>query len=117
MASDTIHQSPPLPPFQTPIADFSSQTGETFVVYTDEQQLGYEEKVLSLISQNSGKVRFVDLLQLAGGNSHKQVLYKALANLAHQGKIKRLKGIGKKNIEYFYHDSNKIKIPTVRTYY
>jgi len=116
MASDIVQENPK-PSARIPITELSSTLKETFVIYNDEQQFLYEEKVFSLISQNSGKLRFVDLLEIAGGNSHKQVLYKALANLAHKGNIKRLKGIGKKNIEYFYHDSSKIKIPTVRTYY
>lgn len=69
----------------------------------------YEELVFSLISNNNGKLTFVDVLELVGGPPHKNILYKALASLARQGKIERIRGIGKKRIEFYYYDRKKIK--------
>lgn len=69
----------------------------------------YEELVFSLISNNNGKLTFVDVLELVGGPPHKNILYKALASLARQGKIERIRGIGKKRIEFYYYDKKKIR--------
>ena len=69
----------------------------------------YEELVFSLISNNNGKLTFVDVLELVGGPPHKNILYKALASLARQGKIERIRGIGKKRIEFYYYDRKKLK--------
>lgn len=69
----------------------------------------YEELVFSLISNNNGKLTFVDVLELVGGPPHKNILYKALASLARQSKIERIRGIGKKRIEFYYYDKKKIR--------
>lgn len=74
-----------------------------------EQLPAYEEMVFSLITNNNGKLRFVDVLELVGGPPHKNILYKALASLARQGKIERIRGIGKKRIEFYYFDRKKLK--------
>jgi hypothetical protein len=71
----------------------------------------YEEIVFTIITGNNGKLRFVDLLELVGGTPHKNILYKALASLARQGRIERIRGIGKKRIEFYYYDAKKIKRP------
>ena len=76
-----------------------------------EQLPAYEDMVFSLITNNNGKLRFVDLLEIVGGPPHKNILYKALASLARQGRIERIRGIGKKRIEFFYHDKKKLKRP------
>jgi hypothetical protein len=69
----------------------------------------YEEIVFSLITNNNGKLRFIDLMDLVGGQPHKNILYKALASLARQGSIERIRGMGKKRIEFYYYDTKKIK--------
>jgi hypothetical protein len=77
------------------------------------EMLTYEERVFSIVSENTGKLAFLNLLELVGGLPHKQVLYKVLASLARQGRIVRIRGIGKKRIEFFYHDTAKLKKPTL----
>ncbi len=74
-----------------------------------DQLPAYENMVFSLITKDNGKLRFVDVLELVGGPIHKNILYKALASLARQGRIERIRGIGKKRIEFYYYDSKKIK--------
>ena len=76
-----------------------------------EQLPAYEDMVFSLITNNNGKLRFIDVLEIVGGPPHKNILYKALASLARQGRIERIRGIGKKRIEFFYHDKKKLKRP------
>ena len=76
-----------------------------------DQLPAYEDMVFSLISKNNGKLRFVDVLELVGGPIHKNILYKALASLARQGRIERIRGIGKKRIEFYYYDKKKLKRP------
>lgn len=69
----------------------------------------YEEKVYSIISENNGKLIFSDLLILLGGPQNKKSLYNVLSKLARQGKVTRIRGIGKQRIEFYYHDTRKIK--------
>jgi hypothetical protein len=76
---------------------------------TKDHLPAYEDLLFSLISNNNGKLRFVDVLELVGGPPHKNILYKALASLARQGKIERIRGIGKKRIEFYYYDKKKLK--------
>jgi len=76
-----------------------------------EQLPAYEDMIFSLITNNNGKLRFIDLLEVVGGPPHKNILYKALASLARQGRIERIRGIGKKRIEFFYYDKKKLKRP------
>lgn len=80
---------------------------------SNKDQVGeFEEKVYSLISENSGKLVFADLLSILGGAQYKKLLYHILSKLTRQGKITRIRGIGKKRIEFYYHDTTKIrKIP------
>jgi len=82
-------------------------------IVLDKAQLQeYQEKVFSVISQNNGKLNFADLLGLMGGAPYKQSLYKVLMNLAKQAKITRIRGLGKKRIEFYYYDTTKLKKPT-----
>lgn len=76
-----------------------------------DQFPAYEDMVFSLITKNNGKLRFIDVLELVGGPIHKNILYKALASLARQGRIERIRGIGKKRIEFYYYDKKKLKRP------
>ena len=86
--------------------------GRLVLSLNKEQMQIYEDVVFSIISKNNGKLRFIDILDLVGGPAQKNVLYKALASLARQGKIERIRGIGKKRIEFYYYDSKKIKRPS-----
>jgi hypothetical protein len=75
------------------------------------QFLEFQEKVFSIISENSGKLIFADLFERMGGAQYKGVLYKALMNLAKQHRIVRIRGLGKSRIEFYYYDTKKIKKP------
>ena len=90
----------------------TADTRVTAVVILDKVQLQeYQEKVFSVISEKSGKLNFTDLLELMGGATYKQSLYKVLMNLAKQGRITRIRGLGKKRIEFYYYDTKKLKKP------
>jgi hypothetical protein len=78
-----------------------------------EEMIAYEQRVFSIVSENTGKLTFLSLLELFGGTAHKQILYKALASLTKQGRIIRIRGIGKNRIEFFYHDKKKLKKPAL----
>lgn len=88
-----------------------SQTRKMPIVLNNGQFLEFQEKVFSIISENNGKLIFADLLTIVGGDLYKQVLYKVLMNLAKQQRIVRIRGIGKKRIEFYYHDKKKLKKP------
>ena len=68
----------------------------------------HTEVVFSIISQNSGKLTFKELFSIASekGGMTRVGLYRTIALLTKEGRIKRVKGIGKNGIDYFYHDSN-----------
>ena len=68
---------------------------------------GYAQSVFSVINQNSGKLNFKALYakMAEGGSSNKISLYRAIAALTKEGRIRRVKGIGINGIDYFYHDS------------
>jgi hypothetical protein len=68
-----------------------------------------EEKLYSIISENNGKLIFSDLLTILGGPHNKKLLYNVLSKLARQGKVTRIRGIGKQRIEFYYYDTRKIK--------
>jgi len=91
--------------------DFSLIPPSKSVVLDKLQLLAYQEKAFAVISQNNGKLNFTDLLEIMGGPTYKQALYKALMLLAKQGKVTRIRGIGKKRIEFYYYDTLKIKKP------
>ena len=88
-----------------------SQTKKMSIVLNNGQFLEFQEKVFSVISENSGKLIFADLLKIVGEDPYKQVLYKALMSLAKQQRIVRIRGIGNKRIEFYYHDTKKLKKP------
>ena len=79
------------------------------VVLNNSQFLEFQEKVFSIISENSGKLIFADLYERTGGAPYKPTLYKTLMNLAKQQRIVRIRGIGKKRIEFYYYDTKKLK--------
>ena len=68
---------------------------------------GYTESVFSVINQNTGKLNFKALhaKMTEKGSPNKVVLYRAIAALTKEGRIRRVKGIGANGIDYFYHDS------------
>ncbi len=68
---------------------------------------GYMQSVFSIINQNSGKLNFKALYSrmAENGSPNKIALYRAIAVLTKEGRIKRVKGIGINGIDYFYHDS------------
>lgn len=68
-----------------------------------------EEKVYSIISGNNGKLIFSDLLTILGGPQNKKLLYNVLSKLSRQGKVTRIRGIGKQRIEFYYYDTRKMK--------
>lgn len=92
-------------------SSFKYHAGRLVLSLTKEQLRVYEDVVFSIISKNNGKLRFIDILDQVGGAPQKNILYKTLASLARQGRIERIRGIGKKRIEFYYHDSKKIKRP------
>jgi DNA-binding transcriptional regulator PaaX len=59
------------------------------------------DKVYTIIRSRSGKVTSKDLDQIIG---NKQDVRLAITRLTVQGKIKRVRGFGKRGIEYFYKD-------------
>lgn len=69
----------------------------------------YVENVFKTISEGSGTINFKELFAKVGNGSNRVQLYRAIAFLTKEGRIKRLKGIGKEGIDYFYHDVAKIK--------
>jgi Fe2+ or Zn2+ uptake regulation protein len=72
----------------------------------------YTESVFTIINQNSGRLNFKDLYSkmVENGSSNRVALYRAIATLTKEGKIRRIKGIGKTGIDYFYHDSSLYKL-------
>ncbi len=62
---------------------------------------GFIDRVYAIISKRSGKVTSKDLDQMIG---NKQDVRLAITRLTVQGRIKRVRGFGKRGIEYFYHD-------------
>jgi hypothetical protein len=92
-------------------SSYKYHAGRLVLSLTKEQLQVYEDVVFSIISKNNGKLRFIDILDHVGGPPQKNVLYKTLASLARQGRIERIRGIGKKRIEFYYYDSKKIKRP------
>jgi hypothetical protein len=80
------------------------------VMIPNKDQVGeFEEKVYTIISENNGKLVFADLLSILGCAQYKKLLYHILSKLTRQGKITRIRGIGKKRIEFYYYDTRKIK--------
>jgi predicted transcriptional regulator len=59
------------------------------------------QRVYAAIRKNSGKVRSADLHRLIGD---KEDVRYAVSRLTNAGKIKRMRGLGEKGVEYFYHD-------------
>ena len=92
-------------------SSYKYHAGRLVLSLTKEQLQVYEDVVFTIISKNNGKLRFIDILDQVGGPPQKNILYKTLASLARQGRIERMRGIGKKRIEFYYHDSKKIKRP------
>ena len=72
----------------------------------------YVEVVFAAISSNNGRLNFKDLFTLLveGGNTSRVHLYRAIAQLTKEAKIKRVKGIGKNGIDYFYYDTRSLKV-------
>ena len=62
---------------------------------------GFIDKVYAIIRNRSGKVTSKDLDQMIG---NKQYVRLAITRLTVQGRIKRVRGFGKRGIEYFYKD-------------
>jgi DNA-binding transcriptional regulator PaaX len=59
------------------------------------------DRVYAIIRNRSGRVTSKDLDQMIG---NKQDVRLAITRLTVQGKIKRVRGFGKRGIEYFYKD-------------
>jgi hypothetical protein len=59
------------------------------------------ERVHSLIKQNSGKIRTLDLDLIIGD---KQNVRTSISRLTVIGRITRRRGLGASGVEYFYHD-------------
>jgi DNA-binding transcriptional regulator PaaX len=62
---------------------------------------GFIDKVYAIISNRSGRITSKDLDQMIG---NKQDVRLAITRLTVQGRIKRVRGFGKRGIEYFYKD-------------
>ena len=62
---------------------------------------GFIETVYDIIRNRSGKLTSKDLDHMIG---NKQDVRLAITRLTVQGRIKRVRGFGKKGIEYFYKD-------------
>jgi DNA-binding transcriptional regulator PaaX len=62
---------------------------------------GFIDRVYAIISNRSGKITSKDLDQMIG---NKQDVRLAITRLTVQGRIKRVRGFGKRGIEYFYKD-------------
>lgn len=69
----------------------------------------HEDEVYLAISNNNGKLTFAELLGIAGGEQNKKFLYNILSKLTRQGKITRIRGIGRERIEFYYYDTMKIR--------
>ena len=67
----------------------------------DNSSGGFIDKVYTIISNRSGKITSKDLDQMIG---NKQDVRLAITRLTVQGRIKRVRGFGKRGIEYFYKD-------------
>lgn len=67
----------------------------------DSGSNGFIDKVYAIIRNRSGKVTSKDLDQMIG---NKQDVRLAITRLTVQGRIKRVRGFGKRGIEYFYKD-------------
>ncbi len=61
------------------------------------------DQVYSIIRDNSGKVRSVDLDEIIGNKYN--VRY-AITRLTVMGRISRKRGLGPNGIEYYYHDTS-----------
>jgi hypothetical protein len=59
------------------------------------------ERVYSLIRENSGKIRTLDLDRVIGD---KQDVRSSITRLTVIGKITRRRGLGASGVEYYYHD-------------
>jgi DNA-binding transcriptional regulator PaaX len=59
------------------------------------------ETVYAIIKNRSGKLTSKDLDQMIGNKQHVRI---AITRLTVQGRIRRVRGFGKKGIEYFYKD-------------
>ncbi|HEX2106164.1 MAG TPA: hypothetical protein VHF28_00390 [Nitrososphaera sp.] len=70
------------------------------------------DKVYTIIRSRSGKVTSKDLDQIIG---NKQDVRLAITRLTVQGKIKRVRGFGKRGIEYFYKDIDRQPQKTTRS--
>ena len=72
----------------------------------------YTESVFVIINQNSSKLNFKALYSkmAENGSTNRVALYRAIAVLTKEGRIRRVKGIGTTGIDYFYHDSNLCKM-------
>lgn len=68
----------------------------------DNGSSGFIDKVYAIIRNRSGKVTSKDLDQMIG---NKQYVRLAITRLTVQGRIKRVRGFGKRGIEYFYKDT------------
>jgi len=69
------------------------------------------EHVYNIIQSRSGSITSKDLDRILG---NKQEVRFAITRITLQYKIKRIKGLGKHGIEYFYHDTAS---PEIQKYY
>jgi hypothetical protein len=67
-----------------------------------QEGIEFIEEVFSVIQQDSGKLRTVDLDRIFGGRQ--QDVRTAIMKLTCAGRISRKRGLGASGIEYFYHD-------------
>jgi hypothetical protein len=72
---------------------------------------GFIDRVYAIIRNRSGKVTSKDLDQMIG---NKQDVRLAITRLTVQGRIKRVRGFGKRGIEYFYKDIDRQEQKTGR---
>ena len=73
---------------------------------------GFIDKVYAIIRNRSGKVTSKDLDEIIG---NKQDVRLAITRLTVQGRIKRVRGFGKRGIEYFYKDIDRPQQKTDRS--
>lgn len=66
-----------------------------------EQSQQLVDRVYEIIRKNSGRVRSTDLHLIIGD---KEAVHYALSQLNLERKIKRIRGLGEKGVEYFYYD-------------
>ena len=66
-----------------------------------QEPADFIEEVFSVIRENSGKIRTVDLDRIFG---NKLEVRTAIMKLTNAGRISRKRGLGKSGVEYFYHD-------------